>query len=221
MTKSGLSRREVALVAGALLLPIPLLATTGLSLPLPGLVERAVASLLPAAVSVTEPGATAVAPGSQATPAGSATAGTPRSVRDITSRRRGATDGAASGLARTTNGGSIGVNAPGTANPPTDGGTPSGGEPVPGADPGPQVIPAAPPLAPPLAPPDTVTSAAPDAVPDEPLPSAELPVDVSVGENGAGIGSDAGASVDVTIDNGPAVDVGTPPLPPVPPVQVP
>lgn len=217
MTKSGLSRREVALVAGALLLPIPLLATTGLSLPLPGLVERAVASLLPAAVSVTEPGATAVAPGSQATPAGSATAGTPRSVRDITSRRRGATDGAASGLARRTNGGSIGVNAPGTANPPTDGGTPSGGEPVPGADPGPQVIPAAPPLAPP----DTVTSAAPDDVPDEPLPSAELPVDVSVGENGAGIGSDAGASVDVTIDNGPAVDVGTPPLPPVPPVQVP
>jgi hypothetical protein len=217
VTKSGLSRREVALVAGALLLPIPLLATTGLSLPLPGLVERAVASLLPAAVSVTEPGAPAVAPGSQATPAGSATAGTPRSVRDITSRRREATDGAASGLARTTNGGSIGVNAPGTANPPTDGGTPSGGEPVPGADPGPQVIPAAEPLAPP----DTVTSAAPDVVPDEPLPSAEPPVDVSVGENGAGIGSDAGASIDVTIDNGPAVDVGTPPLPPVPPVQVP
>lgn len=217
MTKSGLSRREVALVAGALLLPIPLLATTGLSLPLPGLVERAVASLLPAAVSVTEPGATAVAPGSQATPAGSATAGTPRSVRNITSRRRGAADGAASGLARTTDGGSIGVDAPGIANPPTDGGTPSGGDPVPGADPGPQIIPAPPPLAPP----DTVSSAAPDAVPDEPLLGAELPVDVSVGENGAGIGSDAGASVDVTTDNGPAVDVGTPPLPPVPPVQVP
>jgi hypothetical protein len=216
VTKFGLSRREVALVAGALLLPIPLLATTGLSLPLPGLVERAVASLLPAAVSATEPGATAVAPGSQATPARSATAGAPRSVRDITSRRRGAANGAASGLARTTNGGSIGVDAPGTGNPPTDGGTPSGGDPVPGADPGPQVIPVAPPL-----PPPDIVSSAPDPVPDKPLPGGEVPVEVSVGESEAGIGSDAGLSVDVTTDNGPGVNVGTPPLPPVPPVLVP
>lgn len=47
MTEFGLTRREVALVAGALLLPIPLLTATGLNVPLPGLVERAVASVLP------------------------------------------------------------------------------------------------------------------------------------------------------------------------------
>ena len=41
------SRREIAFVAIALLLPIPLLAGSGLSLPLPAAVERGVASLSP------------------------------------------------------------------------------------------------------------------------------------------------------------------------------
>ncbi|MDQ3378940.1 MAG: hypothetical protein M3546_01265 [Actinomycetota bacterium] len=39
------SRREIALVAGALLLPIPVLAGSGLTFPLPDAVERGIASL--------------------------------------------------------------------------------------------------------------------------------------------------------------------------------
>jgi hypothetical protein len=42
-----LARRELALVAAALLLPIPLLAASGLMVPLPSAVERALVSLLP------------------------------------------------------------------------------------------------------------------------------------------------------------------------------
>jgi hypothetical protein len=67
-------------------------------------------------------------------------------------------------------------------------------------------------------------SNAPGAVPDEVVPGDELPVDVSVSENGVGIGLDFGASVDVNMDNTPEMDVGTPllpPVPPVPPVPVP
>jgi hypothetical protein len=48
------SRRELALVACALLLPIPLLAATGLGVPLPGTVERGLASLVPFAPPVTD-----------------------------------------------------------------------------------------------------------------------------------------------------------------------
>jgi hypothetical protein len=54
-----------------------------------------------------------------------------------------------------------------------------------------------------------------DPVPDE-VPTEELPVDVSVGESGVEVGTDAGISVDVSTENGPGVDVGTPPLPPTP-----
>jgi hypothetical protein len=41
------SRRELAIVAAALLLPIPLLAASGVMVPLPSAVERALVSLLP------------------------------------------------------------------------------------------------------------------------------------------------------------------------------
>jgi hypothetical protein len=56
------SRRELALVACALLLPIPLLAATGLGVPLPGTVERGLASLVPFLPPATD-GRTAAAPG--------------------------------------------------------------------------------------------------------------------------------------------------------------
>jgi len=44
--RGPLSRREAALVAAALLLPIPLFAQSGLSVPLPGVVERGLGSLV-------------------------------------------------------------------------------------------------------------------------------------------------------------------------------
>jgi hypothetical protein len=230
VTKFGLTRREVALVAGALLLPIPFLAATGLNVPLPGLVERAVASLLPGDVGVDEPGAAAVVPGSKATPARAATPASSPATPVKSLRGRGAVAGAASGLARTTVGGPIGVDAPGTGDPPSDGGTPSGGDPEPGADPVPEATP--PPLPLPL--PDTVPTA-PDPVPDAVIPDAvlpddtvpddavpeELPIDVSVGENGIAMGSDSGASVEVTTENVPGVDVETPPVLPTPPLSLP
>jgi hypothetical protein len=228
VTKLGLTRREVALVAGALLLPIPLLAATGLNVPLPGLVERAVASILPGAIGAGEPGASAVVPGSKAA-SPTRTAPPTYSPAPVESLRgRGAVGGAASGLARTTVGGPIGVDAPGTGDPPPDGGTPSGDDPEPGADPVPEATP------PPLPLPDVVPIA-PDPVPDVALPDdavpddavpdnavpEELSIDVSMGENGVAIGSDSGASVEVTTENDPEVGIVTPPLPPVPPVSLP
>ena len=48
MSDARISRRELAVVALALLLPIPLLAASGLRFPLPGVIERGVASLTPA-----------------------------------------------------------------------------------------------------------------------------------------------------------------------------
>lgn len=47
MTERRVSRRELALVACALLLPVPVLAASGLGIPLPSTVERGLASLLP------------------------------------------------------------------------------------------------------------------------------------------------------------------------------
>jgi hypothetical protein len=47
MTGRFTSRREIALVACALLVPIPVLAASGLGVPLPSMVERGLASLLP------------------------------------------------------------------------------------------------------------------------------------------------------------------------------
>jgi hypothetical protein len=44
---AGKPRREVAVVAAALLLPVPLLAATGVHLPLPAAVERGLASVTP------------------------------------------------------------------------------------------------------------------------------------------------------------------------------
>lgn len=81
----------------------------------------------------------------------------------------------------------------------------------------------------PLPLPDTVPTT-PDPVPDAVLPDdtvpddavpEELPIDVSVGENGIAMGSDSGASVEVTTENGPGVEVEAPPLLPTPPVSLP
>jgi hypothetical protein len=47
VTEAHISRRELAAVAAALLLPIPLLAASGLRIPLPSAIERAAASLTP------------------------------------------------------------------------------------------------------------------------------------------------------------------------------
>lgn len=44
--RAKLSRRDAALLAGARLLPVPLLAQSGLSIPLPGAVERGLGSLV-------------------------------------------------------------------------------------------------------------------------------------------------------------------------------
>jgi len=46
LLRARISRREAALVAAALLLPIPILAQSGLSVPLPGGVERGLGSLV-------------------------------------------------------------------------------------------------------------------------------------------------------------------------------
>jgi hypothetical protein len=59
-----------------------------------------------------------------------------------------------------------------------------------------------------------------ETVPEEGLPD-ELPVDVSVGETGVAIGTDTGATVEVTTEDGPEVEVGTPPLPSPPPLPLP
>jgi hypothetical protein len=48
VSDARISRQELAAVAAALLLPIPLLAASGLRFPLPGVIERGVASLTPA-----------------------------------------------------------------------------------------------------------------------------------------------------------------------------
>ncbi len=219
MTRFGLTRREVALVAGVLLLPIPLLAATGLNVPLPGVVERAVASLLPGAIGANEPGASAVVPGSNA-PARAASPAYSPSASATSPRGRGTASGAASDLARTKVGGPIGVNAPGIGDSPPDGGTPSGDDPGAGADPVPERATPAPSL--PL--PDPVPTA-PVLVPDDAVPEdivpEELPIDVSVGEDGVAIGTDSGAPVDVTTEDGPGVGVVTPPLPSVPPLSLP
>lgn len=200
MKAFGLSRGEVALVTGALLLPIPLLTATGLNVPLPGVVERAVASLLPGAAVTTEPGATAAAPGS----------GSRASVRaesvpadDAFSRGREVVGGADDSPSRAVDDGSSGIDTSSTGDPPVGGATP------PGDDPGPGAGPADPPSVP--APPE-ITSPRPDA--DE-----ELPLQISTGEDSVEVRSDSGASVRVTTtDDGPQVDVGTPPAPSAPPV---
>lgn len=56
MTTAFPSGRELALIATALLLPIPLLAASGVMVPLPSAVERALVSLLPAGEVETAPG---------------------------------------------------------------------------------------------------------------------------------------------------------------------
>ena len=230
MTRLGLTRREVALVAGVLLLPIPLLAATGLNVPLPGLVERAVASLLPGAGGANEPGASAVVPGSNA-PVRAAAPVYSRSASVTSPRGRGTASGAASDLARTkVGGGPIGVDAPGIGDSPPDGGTPSGDDPGPGADPVPERAPPSPSLPlPDPALPDPVPTAPvliPDgAVPDDTVPDdivpEDLPIHVSVGEDGVALDTDSGASVEVTAENGPGAGVVTPPLPSVPPLSLP
>lgn len=67
------SRRELTLVACALLLPIPLLAATGLGVPLAAPVERGLASLLPFAAEAQE-GSSTAADGSAAATAGEGSA---------------------------------------------------------------------------------------------------------------------------------------------------
>lgn len=198
------SRRELASVACALLLPIPLLVATGLNVPLPGVVERAVASLLPGAAA---PGAAALAPGAPGQSEGSARAELAPAVAHVSSRRNESLLGADDPPSRTADGGSSGVDAPDPGDPPIGGGTPPGDDPGPGADPGdPQPTPA---------PPDIV-SPAPDVVAGQ-----EPPVQLSVSEDGAsvGVGGDSGASVSVTTEDGAQVDVPTPP--PVPATPVP
>ncbi len=205
MKAFGLSRGEVALVTGALLLPIPLLAATGLNVPLPGIVERAVASLLPGAAVTAEPGATTAAPGS-----GSQASVTAESAPadDASARGREAARGADDSPSRAVDEGSSESDTPSTGDPPVGGDTPPGNDPGPGAGPAnPQTVPTPPDLA----------SPTPDTAADQ-----ELPLQVSVGEDGVGVSNDAGASVSVTTtDDGPQVDVGTPPAPPVPALPVP
>lgn len=224
MTRFGLTRREVALVAGALLLPIPLLAATGLNVPLPGPVERAVASLLPSAVGASEPGASAVVPGSDA-PARAAAAAIPPSA-SVTSRRgRGTASGAAGNQVHTKVGGPTGVDAPGLGDSPPDGGTPSGDEPGAGADPVPERTPPPPSLPLPDPVPPSPVLVPDDAVPDDALPEdtlpEELPIDVTVGEGGVVVDTGSGAAVEVTTEDGVGAGVVTPPLPSVPPLSLP
>jgi len=199
----GLSRGEVALVTSALLLPIPLLAATGLNAPLPGIVERAVASLLPGAATTAEPGATTAAPssGSQAPVTSESTP-----VDDASSRGRKAASGAEDSPSRAGDDGFGGIDTPSSDDPPVGGGTPPGDDPGPGAGPAnPQTVPT---------PPDI---ASPDTAADQ-----ELPVQIAVGEDGVGVRNDSGASVSVTTtDDVPQGNVGTPPAPPVPAIPVP
>ncbi len=64
----ALSKRELAVVGLALLLPVPLVALSGLSIPLPGAVERGIASLVPGVAATGVPASIRVGPVRQATP---------------------------------------------------------------------------------------------------------------------------------------------------------
>jgi len=214
----GLSHREVALLAAALLVPIPALAASGLNVPLPGVVERGLASLAPGGTDRPGPRETTSTVDVPAQADGSAAAGPTKGVEDASARTREATGGAEGLPTRTEGGSSSGVDAPGVDDSPAGGGTSSGGNPDPGA------VPAnleAPPTLPDIAP------RAPDTAAAEELPAQvsvnEDGVGVDVGDNstgtGAGVGvsaptsGDTGASAGVTTDDGTQVGVDTPPLP--------
>ena len=237
----SLPRREVALLAAALLVPIPALAVSGLEVPLPGVVARGLASLVPGGTDRRGPreasstDVPAPADGSQA-------AGPMRGVGDASARAREATGQAEGRPSRTGDGGSNGIHAPGAGDPPAGGGTPSGGDPVPGADPaGPDSSSTLPGVA-------SISSGAPAAkeLPDNPVgeelpdtPAAdELPAQVSVGEHGVGVtvgddstgagaeigastSGDSGASAGVTTENGTQVGVAEPLPVPVPSLPTP
>jgi hypothetical protein len=222
MTERRGSRRELALVACALLLPIPVLAASGLGIPLPSQVERGLASLLPlaggpkASVPTLDSG-TAAAPdgstggqpateGPAAVPVeGALPPGTPFPP-GVQEPSGGATSGSGGG---TGSGGSGDEPSPPTGDdtPPDDGPAPEDG-PAPGDGPAPDVDKpssseprsAGPSDAPPL----TVAVAGPGASAGASLSGNAGSVDVSLGDGEQNVG----VSADTAVDEGSVTDVG-------------
>jgi hypothetical protein len=193
MIERHLSRRELALVACALLVPIPVLAASGLGIPLPSAVERAVASLLPlpgsqeTSVPTLELGTAAAADGStggQPTTEGRAAVPDSASTKAPDAGLRAGT-GQASTATTTRSGGTGSEGGDEDGSPPTGGDeapTPPEG-PLPGPLPGPEEPePAA----------DTPAAAA------QPTPpTLEIAVDGPDVSVEAVVGDDVGVSVDV------------------------
>jgi hypothetical protein len=238
----SLSRREVALLAAALLVPIPALAVSGLEVPLPGVVARGLASLVPGGTD--QPGSRETS--STDVPAqadASQAAGPVRDVGDASARAREATGQAEGRPSRTGDGGSNGIHAPGAGGPPAGGGTPSGGNPEPGADPAGATSPKLPGAAS-IAPNAQAAKEPPDTPVAEELPDTpaanELRAQVSVYDDGVGVAlgddsagagaevgastsGDQGASAGVTTQDGTQAEVDAPlPFPvPVPSLPAP
>jgi hypothetical protein len=200
VTQADVSRRELAAVAAALLLPIPLLVASGLRIPLPGAVERAVASLAPGG----DHGGDGRAPAVRAAPAQPRPElATPRRVRpeSATAAPASRSHGVSSTMVPPT----VAPSAAATADQ-TETTT------APERD------------APSLPVPHTDDHAAPgaDTDADAPAPPAAAPAETGTVEPGPTVTVDvAGASVDITatgdgatVDTGGAGDVG-------PPVEVP
>lgn len=85
----GLSRREAAFVVIALLLPIPLFAASGLGVPLPGVVDDGLTSLLPGGGGVAAPAGRDSVRDASARVTGSVRGGPGSSARGSTSTKRG------------------------------------------------------------------------------------------------------------------------------------
>jgi len=204
--ETSISRRELAAVAIALLLPIPLLAASGLRFPLPGAIERGAASLVAGGgdfdVPVVEAAASATSSASQPAAGSSAeaegTAPADESFAVSSSAAPSGGTGAASVREERPGGTTADTDSPTSPNPHTDDTTPPGEGEGGGADPIPEQTAAAP-----------VESVSAEAGVRIDAETQTASVEIAVTDSG------------VTVDTGGAADLGAPlevalPLPDLP-----
>jgi hypothetical protein len=205
VTHDGISRRELAAVAAALLLPIPLLAASGLRLPLPGAIERGVASLVPGSafdVAVIEGAPPALsapdsAVRSAAEPEAAPPAADPQAVSS-TAATAASTDAPPTGSEKQAETTPAEPDSPSLPDPHTDDQSP------PGQDDGA---------------PDEDTS---QSTAVEPVASADIEAGVRIAAEAAGTSVEiAVTDGGVTVDTGGAADVGPPLEVPIAPPPLP
>jgi hypothetical protein len=199
------TRREVAIVAAALLLPVPLLAVTAVHLPLPAAVERGLASVAPGGgfdVPIRE---AMPAPAGRGSTRADQSADSGGSTPNVAGRQ------AASSTYVSFTGSTAGSRADrpqgGAAEPPETLPPDTGTDDVPGGDSPDAPLPTPPPVEPEPDTPPTI------ATPAE--PPTELAVVLDAG--GASTEVEAGADgIDVTVSAGDVLPPTTVPLPPPP-----